>query len=58
MNLKRLINWAMKQQLRFIKEEEIESFGKAFLNNIDSELGLDESDYSDDIQVETKKRTK
>jgi len=37
-----LIRWAMEQQLRFIKEEEIEEFGRAFLKNVDKELGIDD----------------
>ena len=52
MGLKGLIKWAMEQQLRFFKEEEIEEFGKVFLKNIDEELGIDEVEALD----ETKRR--
>jgi len=51
MGLKGLIEWAMKQQLRFIKEKEIKEFGDAFLKNINKELGIEA-----ESQEETSKR--
>jgi len=41
MGLKGLIKWAMEQQIRFFKEEEIEEFGASFLENVDKELGIE-----------------
>ena len=52
MGLKGLIKWAMEQQLRFFKEEEIEEFGKSFLKNIDEELGIDEVETLEETKKE------
>lgn len=51
MGLKGLIKWAMEQQLRFIKEKEIEEFGKIFLKNIDEELGIDEVESQEETKL-------
>ena len=51
MSLKCLIKWAMEQQLRFIKEEEIEEFGKVFLKNMDEELGIDDIESQEETKL-------
>ena len=50
MCIRDLIKWVMEQQLRFIKEEEIEEFGRVFLKNVDKELGIDDIEHTDETK--------